>query len=150
MKPRLWMLGITAALVMPLAAEAADYEVRMLNKGAAGAMVFEPAFLEIEVGDSVTFVPTDKGHSAKSTKGMLPDGAAPFAGKMNQEITVVFDTPGVYGVDCPPHYGLGMVALIVAGEPTNVDEASAVRHPGKAKAAFAAMFEELGTRLASR
>ena len=150
MKPRLWMLAITAALAMPLAAEAAEYEVMMLNKGAAGAMVFEPAFLQIEVGDSVTFVPVDKGHDAVSIKGMVPDGAEAFAGKINKEITVVFDAPGVYGVKCVPHYGMGMVALIVAGDAVNLDAALAVKHPGKAKQAFAAMFDELATRLASR
>jgi pseudoazurin len=144
------MLAVAAALVMPLAAEAAEYEVMMLNKGAAGAMVFEPAFLEIEVGDSVTFVPVDKGHDAVSIKGMVPDGAEPFKGKINQEITVVFDAPGVYGVKCVPHYGMGMVALIVAGDAVNLDAAFAVKHPGKAKQAFAAMFDELATRLAGR
>ena len=149
MKPRLWMLAVAAALTMPLAAEAADHQVMMLNKGAAGAMVFEPAFLEIEVGDSVTFVPVDKGHDAVSIKGMVPDGAEPFKGKINQEITVVFDAPGVYGVKCVPHYGMGMVALIAAGD-VNLDAALAVKHPGKAKQAFAAMFDELATRLASR
>ncbi|HEX9570276.1 MAG TPA: pseudoazurin [Rhodospirillales bacterium] len=151
MKPRLWVVGLAAALAMPLAAaQAADYEVKMLNKGVAGAMVFEPAFLQVEPGDSVTFVPTDKGHDAVSIKGMVPEGAAPFAGKMNQELTVVFDTPGVYGVKCVPHYGMGMVALIVAGDPGNVAEATAVKHPGKAKVAFAGLFEELATQLASQ
>ena len=150
MKPGLWMLAVAAALVMPIAAEAAEHEIMMLNKGAAGAMVFEPAFLEIEVGDSVTFVPVDKGHDAVSIKGMVPDGAEPFAGKINKEITVVFDAPGVYGVKCVPHYGMGMVALIVAGDAVNLDAALAVKHPGKAKQAFAAMFDELATRLASR
>jgi pseudoazurin len=122
----------------------------MLNKGAAGAMVFEPAFLQLEPGDSVTFLPTDKGHDAVSIKGMVPEGAEPFAGKMNQAITVAFDTPGVYGVKCVPHYGMGMVALFVVGEPGNVAEAAAVRHPGKAKVAFAGLFEELATQLASQ
>ena len=150
MKPRLWMLAFAAALVMPIAAEAADHQVMILNKGAAGAMVFEPAFLEIEVGDSVTFVPVDKGHDAVSIKGMVPDGAEPFKGKINQEITVLFDAPGVYGIKCVPHYGMGMVALIVAGDAVNLDAALAVKHPGKAKQAFAAMFDELATRLASR
>lgn len=150
MKPMLWALGLSAALLMPLGANAADYEIKMLNKGAAGIMVFEPAFLQVEVGDSVTFVPTDKGHDAVSIKGMIPDGAEPFAGKMNQEITVVFDTPGVYGVKCAPHYGMGMVALIAAGEPTNLEAAGTVKHPGKAKQAFAGLFDELNTRLASQ
>jgi hypothetical protein len=43
-----------------------------------------------------------------------------------------------------------MVALLVAGEPGNVEEAAAVRHPGKAKVAFAGLFEELATQLAAR
>jgi pseudoazurin len=150
MKPGLWMLAAAAALVMPIAAEAAEHEIMMLNKGAAGAMVFEPAFLQIEVGDSVTFVPADKGHDAVSIKGMIPDGAEAFAGKINREITVVFDAPGVYGVKCVPHYGMGMVALIVAGDAVNLDAALAVNHPGKARQAFAAIFDELATRLANR
>ena len=151
MRSRLSTLALTAALALPLAAaHAADYEVKMLNKGAAGAMVFEPAFLALAPGDSVTFVPTDKGHDAASIAGMMPDGAAPFAGKINQEITVVFDVPGAYGIKCVPHYGMGMVALFVVGEPDNVAAAAAVKHPGKAKQVFAALFDELATTLASR
>jgi pseudoazurin len=144
------MLAVAAALAMPIAAEAAEHEIMMLNKGTAGAMVFEPAFLEVAVGDSVTFVPVDKGHDAVSIKGMVPVGAEPFKGKINQEITVVFDAPGVYGVKCVPHYGMGMVALIVAGDAVNLDAALSVKHPGKAKVAFAAMFDELETRLAGQ
>ena len=149
MRSTLRMLGLAAVLLVPLGAHAADHEVKMLNKGAAGAMVFEPAFLEIAVGDSVTFVPTDKGHAAVSIKDMMPEGAEPFIGKMNKEITVVFDVPGVYGVKCVPHYGMGMVALIVAGEPVNREAAAAVKHPGKARQAFAGLFDELNTRLAA-
>lgn len=151
MRSRLSTLALAAALALPLAAaHAADYEILMLNKGAAGAMVFEPAFLALEPGDRVTFVPTDKGHDAASIDGMMPDGAAPFAGKINQEITVTFDIPGVYGVKCVPHYSMGMVALFVVGEPNNVAEAAAIKHPGKAKHVFAALFDELATALASR
>ncbi len=39
---------------------------------------------------------------------------------------------------------MGMVALVVVGTPTNVDAAKAVKHPGKAKKAFEALFEEYG------
>ena len=81
---------------------------------------------------------------------MMPEGAAEFAGKMNEEVAVTFDLPGVYGVKCKPHYGMGMVALIVVGTPANLDTAMAVKHPGKAKKVFAAMFDELNKTLASR
>ena len=38
---------------------AAEHEVEMLNKGEAGTMVFEPAFVKAEPGDVIHFVPTD-------------------------------------------------------------------------------------------
>ena len=44
----------------------------MLNKGAEGAMVFEPALVKVAPGDTVKFVATDKGHNAETIKGMLP------------------------------------------------------------------------------
>jgi len=134
-----------AALVSTSTTQAAEVEVKMLNKGANGTpMIFEPALIRIAPGDTVRFVPTDKGHDAASIPGMLPEGAAPFAGKMSQEVAVTFDKAGVYGVKCKPHYGMGMVALVVVGEPSNVDAAKAVKQPGKARPAFEALFAQLG------
>lgn len=151
MRMRIRIAGAIAAIAINLApATAAEIEVKMLNKGTAGTMVFEPAFVKIAAGDSVRFVPTDKGHDAASIDTMMPEGAAPFAGKMNQEVLVVFDKEGVYGVKCRPHYGLGMVALIVVGEPTNLDAARAVKQIGKAKQVFVKLFAELDKTLASR
>jgi len=63
---------------------------------------------------------------------------------------VVFDKPGIYGVRCKPHYGMGMVGLIVVGQPDNVEKAKAASHPGKAKQTFAKLFETLATRIAAK
>jgi len=46
-------------------------------------------------------------------------------------------------VKCKPHYMLGMVALIEVGEPVNLEAAKAVKQKGKAKAAFAKLFEDV-------
>jgi pseudoazurin len=127
------------------AASAAEVEVKMLNKGAAGVMVFEPAYVRVQPGDSVKFIAGDKGHNAETIDGMLPEGAAPIAGKLGEDASVTFDKPGVYGVRCKPHYGMGMVAMVVVGTPANLDQAKAVSHPGKAKATFAALFDKLAT-----
>ncbi len=137
-------LGVAATT-----ADAAEFEVKMLNKGAKGTMVFEPDLLQLAPGDSVRFVATNKGHNAETIKGMVPDGAATFAGKMNEEVLVTFDQPGLYGIRCKPHYGLGMVGLIAVGEATNAAEASQIKHPGKAKKVFADLFTQLGTVAAS-
>lgn len=141
-KPTMMLATALTALFMTGAAQAADHQVQMLNKGDKGAMVFQPDFIVAQPGDTVTFLPTDKSHDAQSIKGMIPEGAEPFKGKISQEITVTVTEEGVYGVKCLPHYGMGMVALIVVGEPTNLEQAKTVKHPGKAKKVFADLLEQ--------
>ncbi|MGX9425159.1 MULTISPECIES: pseudoazurin [Bradyrhizobium] len=137
------LAGAAAVLILAGSAQAADVEVKLLNRGAEGVMVFEPSFVKIAPGDTVKFLSTDKGHNAESIKGMLPDGATPFVGKNSEDIAVKFDKEGVYGVKCLPHYGMGMVAMIVVGTPGNVDQAKAVPQSGKAKQVFATLFDKL-------
>lgn len=129
-------MAMSLVALMGTAAVAEVHEVQMMNKGEAGTMVFEPGFLRIAVGDTVKFVPTDKGHNAETIKGMMPEGATPFAGKINQEIDVVFDVPGVYGVQCKPHFAMGMVVTIAVGDATAPDDFLAGRLPKKAKERF--------------
>jgi pseudoazurin len=143
MKRILVLAAALAAMTLAGAAHAADHEIQMLNKGDKGAMVFQPDFVHAAPGDTITFVPTDKGHDAESVKGMIPDGAEPFKGKIGEKITVTLTAEGVYGVKCTPHYGMGMVALVVVGQPTNLEAASALKHPGKAKKAFADLLAQV-------
>ena len=141
--------ALAAALAMAGAAQAAEVEVKMLNKGAEGVMVFEPALVKIAPGDTVRFVAADKGHNAESIDGMLPEGGQTFVGKINEELAITFEKPGVYGYKCKPHYGMGMVGLVVVGDPTNLDAAKEAKHPGKAKQAFANLFDKLATTKAA-
>lgn len=130
------------AMAVAAPAAAKDVQVKMLNKGASGAMVFEPALVKIAPGDTVTFVASDKGHNAEIISTMIPAGAAPFKGKMNQNITVKFSKPGVYGYKCLPHYGMGMVGAVIVGNGgSNGAQAKAASHPGKAKKAFSAILK---------
>lgn len=140
----LMLAGLMVAGAMAAApAGAAEYEVQMLNKGADGPMAFEPSYLKITPGDTVHFRATDKGHNVLSIEGMAPDGAAPFQGKMNEDVTVTFDKPGVYGFECKPHYGMGMVGMIVVGDPLNLADAQAVPQKGKAKKRFEHLFQTM-------
>jgi pseudoazurin len=111
--PKLLLFALAVALAGPIQAKTAT--VKMLNSGAAGAMVFEPAFVKVSPGDSVTFAPTNPSHNAESITSMMPAGATPFKATVNQAITVKFTKPGLYGVKCAPHLGLGMVALVQVG-----------------------------------
>lgn len=140
---KLSVVAVLAVAAFP--AYAADFQVQMLNKGAAGTMVFEPSYIKVAAGDTVTFVPTDKGHNAESIKDMIPEGAEPFKGQSGKEIVVTFTVPGAYGVKCAPHIGMGMVALVVVGDaPTNVEALKAVRLPPKATERLAADFAAAG------
>lgn len=108
----------TAAVLTLLAGTAAaeTFEVQMLNRGDSGTMIFEPAQLRIATGDSVVFRATDRGHNAESIDGMMPEGAATFEGRINEEIEVTFDTDGFYGIRCKPHFAMGMVMTIAVGD----------------------------------
>ncbi|SEG49837.1 pseudoazurin [Bosea lathyri] len=145
MRKMMMLGGFVAALGMAGVAQAAEVEVKMLNKGTAGIMVFEPALVKIAPGDTVKFVASDKGHNVETVEAMLPEGAKAFVGKINEEVVVTFDKPGVYGYKCKPHYGMGMVGMVVVGDAANLDQAKAATHPGKAKQAFATLFDKLAT-----
>ncbi|TGQ29398.1 MULTISPECIES: pseudoazurin [unclassified Mesorhizobium] len=137
-----------ALLSIAGSANAEEHVVQMLNRGEKGSMVFQPAFVQAAPGDTVKFVPTDKSHNAESIKDMIPDGAEAFKGKPSEEVTVTLTKEGIYGVKCAPHYGMGMVALIVVGKPVNLEAAEAVKQVGKAKPVFAELFAE-ATKAAS-
>lgn len=146
-----FVAGAVAALAIATPAAAADHVVKMLNNGKAGMMVFEPALVKVAPGDTVTFQPIDKIHSAESIPGMIPAGAAPFKGKMGQPMTVKFSTPGVYGYKCPPHYGMGMVGVVIVGNASsNIAAAEKVTHFGKAGQVMANLLKQSQVRSASR
>jgi pseudoazurin len=125
---------------------AAEIEIKMMNKGTDGQpMVFEPAAVKAAPGDTIKFVVVDKGHDAASIPGLLPAGVADVKGKISQDLTVTVDQPGAYVFKCTPHFGMGMVALIVVGDaPANLDAIKAAKMPKKAKDRLDAEIAKLG------
>ena len=146
--PRLSTLMLCAgALLLTVPAQAAEFEIKMLNKGPDNQMMaFDPPFLKVQLGDTVKFVATDKGHDAESIPGMVPDGATPFKGKISQDISVTFDKPGLYGYRCVPHFGMGMVGLIeVGGSTANLDAAKQAKMPPLATKRMTALLDQAAT-----
>lgn len=142
------LAGIAAILSSASSATLAEtFTVKMLNVGVEDTstrMVFEPAFLQIEVGDTVIFESTDPGHNVASKNGMIPEGIESWNSKIGEHVEMTFDTNGTYGYVCMPHYGMGMVGLILVGDHTvNLEEARAVKQRGRAKRAFIALFEQV-------
>ncbi len=133
MKNLLSTVAVLAALTTP--AFAADTTVEMLNKRDDGAkMVYSEDITRIDVGDTITWVPTAKGHNVEFIAG--PDGwDAPRKSKLNKEVAITFDTPGVYLYQCSPHKSMGMIAIVVVGELTQegVDAIKDAKVKGKSK-----------------
>ncbi|MBX4956530.1 pseudoazurin [Rhizobium lentis] len=131
MRLKFGLIAAAAALVASAAPLiAADHQVQMLNKGTDGAMVFEPGFLKIAPGDTVTFIPTDKSHNVETFKGLIPDGVAEFKSKPNEQYQAKFDVAGAYVLKCTPHVGMGMVALIQVGDsPANLEAIKTAKVP---------------------
>jgi pseudoazurin len=137
--------GAVFAASFAVAASAADFEIHMLNKGKNGAMVFEPAGIKIAKGDSITFIPTDKGHNAEAVKGLIPEGATSFKGKVNEAIKVTFDISGAYAIKCLPHFAMGMIAVVIVDDaPANLEAIKAAKFPKKARERLDAEIAALG------
>ncbi|MFJ4387329.1 pseudoazurin [Pseudomonas sp. NPDC089408] len=137
---RPFALLLASTLLAP-AALAEVHEVKMLNRGSDGAMVYEPDHLHIAPGDSVRFLPTQSGHNAASVAGLLPAGAEPFKSKLNQPFEQIFTVPGLYGIQCIPHLAMGMVMVVQVGDATAAELPASL--PARAKARFAAQLQKL-------
>ena len=120
------LLLISLVVFTQINLSSADFVVKMLNQSSTGVMVFEPAVLEIGVGDTVTFQSTDAAHNSASIPGMIPAGASAWNGQLSRDTTVTFDIPGIYGYQCTPHAMMAMVGVIkVGGDSSNKDSVQA-------------------------
>jgi pseudoazurin len=122
-------------------------EIRMYTEdpdGSGALHVFKPRLVKAKVGDTISFLPTEPTHLSASIHGMVPDGAEGWEGVLNEPVSYVIPKAGVYGYKCTPHYGAGMVGLIVVDGGENVATAKSQRHPGRANREFADLFAEAG------
>lgn len=125
----------------------AEIEIKMINKGSKGDnMVFEPAFVTAKVGDTVKFIPVDKGHSVQSFKDKesRPEGAGEIKSKLNETYTYKIENEGVHVFICKPHYAMGMIGMISAGKATNLEKIKSLKAQGTlAKKRFEALLTQI-------
>ena len=112
--------------VVSVPAFSADHTVDMLSSSDGQMMVFKPAVLKINPGDTVIWKATNPGHNTASINEMSPDSSLQWDGKINEELKITFTKEGVYGYKCTPHYILGMVGIVSVGDNTaNLSAATA-------------------------
>lgn len=135
--------------VRPGFAQGATIEVGMYTKdpnNKKNRNAFIPRIVKVKPGDTVKFVAVEKGHNSASTRGMLPDGAEKWKGKINKDIEVTFEKPGIYGYECSPHVSLGMVGLVIVegeGMTDNLEAAKSLKKRGRAKKVWNEIWAEV-------
>ena len=125
-------LLVSLAMLLSSPVIAADMSIEMLNKDSNGnKMIFSEEIAKIEVGDTITWLPTSKGHNVEMVAS--PNGMK-FRSKNSKKASISFDTPGVYYYWCTPHKGMGMIGLVVVGGDTsNKDAVAKAKALGKSK-----------------
>ena len=121
---------------------AADVTIEMLNKDADGnRMVYSQEIAKIEVGDTITWLPSSKGHNVEM---ILSPNDMKFKSKNGKEAKITFATPGIYYYWCTPHKGMGMIGLVVVGNDlSNVDDIASAKAIGKSKKKLKALVASL-------
>ena len=113
---------------------AADQTVEMLNRLNKESMVFEPKIVRVNVGDTVLWKATDKGHNVEFIKKGVPNGVGKFKSKYNKDTEYKFTIPGIYAYWCTPHKNMGMIGFVVVGEDkSNLEQIKKLRFSAKSK-----------------
>ena len=126
--------------------QGSEHTIKMLNSGDGGQMIFEPAVIKVSKGDTIHFKASDMSHNSASIDGMVPDGANPWSGQMNMDISITLDTEGIYVYQCDPHVMMAMVGVIQVGDAVNLDNIKA--SAADKKSAFMLNSERLDEYLA--
>ena len=122
---------------------AEDITIDMLNKRDDGAkMVYSEDITRVNVGDTITWLPTSKGHNVQFVT--VPEGAEKIKSKNNKEVSYTFEKEGVYLYVCTPHKSMGMIALVIVGDSLeNLDSVKKTKMMGKSKKKLKKLVENL-------
>jgi|SRR6266436_1029803 len=139
-------IAVAATCLIALPIHADELRVKELNRGPTGFFVFDPELVRVKPGDTVDFIASDKGHDVHSVDGMIPDGAQPIDGKTTQDTKVMFNQPGIYVITCRIHTLMGMMCVVVVGDPVNIDNIDPSGLPAKAKAKILTLLNQIKNR----
>ena len=113
---------------------AENITIEMLNKQGKESMVFSEKVVKINVGDTVFWKATDKGHNVEFIKNGVPEGVDKFKSKYNKDIEYKFTIPGIYAYWCTPHKSMGMIGFVVVGDDkSNIDAIKSIKFMGRSK-----------------
>ena len=126
------LYALVVAFFLSTPSFATEVAIEMLNKDAVGnKMVFSQEVAKVEVGDTVTWLPSSKGHNVEMISS---PNKMKFKSKNGKQAKITFNTPGIYYYWCTPHKGMGMIGLVVvANDLSNMDDVASAKALGKSK-----------------
>ena len=125
---------ILITLFITTAAFSEAHMIEMLNKSGNEMMVYSKKIIKVNVGDTITWKATTKGHNVEFIRNGTPEGVGKFKSKMNVDVDYKFDVPGIYAYWCTPHKAMGMIGFVVVGDDkSNLDKIKAIKFVGKSK-----------------
>ena len=134
MKSLIKILTYLTLLFLPNFVLAADTTIEMLNKQGKESMVYSQKIVNVNVGDTVFWKATTKGHNVQFMKGGVPEGVEKFKSKMNKDTEYTFTVPGIYAYWCTPHKSMGMIGfVVVGGDKSNIEAIKSLKFFGKSK-----------------
>ncbi len=113
---------------------AADETIEMLNKLGKESMVYSKKIVRVDIGDTVYWKATDKGHNVEFIKGGVPEGVEKFKTKFNKDTQYTFKIPGIYAYWCTPHKSMGMIGFVVVGnDKSNLEDIKKIKFYSRSK-----------------
>ena len=134
MKNTLKIIAFFSLILLSVNATAADQTIEMLNKQGKESMVYSKKVVKVDIGDTVFWKATTKGHNVEFIKGGVPDGVEKFKTKYNVDAEYTFTIPGIYAYWCTPHKNMGMIGFVVVGnDKSNIEAIKKIRYSAKSK-----------------
>lgn len=146
------MLRLVAALLVGLvsgwssvdAMAGSVHTIAVVKDSSSGMPRFDPPIAFIEPGDAVRIEMAGKVYASRLIAGVHPPNVSGWWGQVGETVEITFTEPGVYGHKCGASYALGLVGLIIVGDPSpNLEAARAVQHPPAAARVLDELFAEL-------
>ena len=134
MKNTFKIIAFFSLILLSVNATAADQTIEMLNKQGKESMVYSKKVVKVDVGETVFWKATTKGHNVEFIKGGVPDGVEKFKTKYNVDAEYTFTIPGIYAYWCTPHKNMGMIGFVVVGnDKSNIEAIKKIRYSAKSK-----------------
>ena len=129
-----YLLSVIILFTFSTNAFAANETIEMLNKQDKERMVYSKKVVKIDIGDTVFWKATDKGHNVEFIKGGVPEGVDKFKSKFNKDTEYKFTIPGIYAYWCTPHKTMGMIGFVVVNnDKSNIEAIKSIKFMGRSK-----------------